>query len=144
MAKKIELTVDEAYEIADSFAQASASFLNYRVENRNSLSQSQLDQLERCEDSLDSMVVLFRGYGIKLIGAEAESAVEELKSAIALGKGAIEKITKVKKAIAIAGAVVDLAVAVLAQDPKGILTAASGVLSVVGEPAPAAKKKDDK
>lgn len=136
MANELQLTEAEAYEIADSFAQASARILDFRVTNQSSLSDDEATDLEKCEDSLDHMVVLFRGYGIRLIGAKAQNAVSELKSAIALGKETIAKINKIKKAIKIAGALVDLAVAVLAKDPKGILAAAKGVQT-------AAKGKDD-
>lgn len=127
MANETELTKDEAYEIADSFAQASARILDFRVTNLSSLSDEEATDLEKCEDRLDHMVVLFRGYGIRLIGAGAQEAVSELKSAIALGKDVIAKINKIKKAIKIAGALVDLALAVLAKDTKGILSAAKGV-----------------
>lgn len=127
MANKFQLSETDAYEIADSFAQASARILDFRVTNRGSLSNDEATELEKCEDSLDHMVVLFRSYGIKLIGAGADEAITELKSAIDLGKKTIAKIDKIKKAIKIAGALVDLAVAVLAKDPKAILAAAQGV-----------------
>lgn len=130
MANELQLTEAEAYEIADSFAQASAGILDFRVTNRSSLSDDEATDLEKCEDRLDHMVVLFRGYGIRLIGAGAQEAVSELKCAIAFGKNSIAKINKIKTAIKIAGAFVDLAVAVLAKDPKGIFTAAEGVRTV--------------
>lgn len=136
MANELQLTEAEAYEIADSFAQASARILDFRVTNSGALSNDEASDLEKSEDSLDHMVVLFRGYGIRLIGAGAQDAVSELKSAINLGKEAIAKINKIKKAIKIAGALVDLAVAVLAKDPKGILAAGKGVRTAV-------KGKDD-
>jgi len=136
MANESQLTQEEAYEIADSFAQASARILDFRITNRSTLSEDEARDLEKCEDSLDHMVVLFRGYGIRLIAAGAQHAVAELKSAIALGKGAIAKINKIKKAIKIATALVDLAVAVLAKDPKGIVAAAKSVQT-------AAKGKED-
>lgn len=127
MANELQLPTAEAYEIADSFAQASARILDFRVTNRSSLSDGESTDLEKCEDSLDHMVVLFRGYGIRLIGAGAQEAVSELKSAIVLGKETIAKVNKIKKVIKIAGALVDLAVALLAKDPQGLLAAATGV-----------------
>lgn len=127
MANELQMTKAEAYEIADSFAQASARILDFRVANRSSLSDDEATDLEKYEDSLDHMVVLFRGYGIRLIGAGAQEAVSELKSEIALGKETIAKVNKIKKVIKIAGALVDLAVALLAKDPKGLLAAAKGV-----------------
>jgi len=127
MAKVLQLTQAEAYEIADSFAQASACILDFRIQNRSSLSDDEATDLEKSEDSLDHMVVLFRGYGIRLIGSLAQDAVSELKAAISLGKEVIARINSIKKAIKIAGTLVDLAVAVLAKDPKGILAAVKGV-----------------
>lgn len=136
MDNELQLTEIEAYEIADSFAQASARILDFRITNRSTLSDDEASDLEKCEDNLDHMVVLFRGYGIRLIDAKAQNAVSELKVAIALGKETIAKINKIKEAIKVANALVDLAVAVLAKDPKGIVAAAKGVKT-------AAKGKDD-
>jgi len=136
MANELQVTEKEAYEIADSFAQASARVLDFRITNRSTLSEDEALYLEKCEDRLDHMVVLFRGYGIRLMAAGAQDAVTELKSAIALGKDAIAKVNKIKKAIKLASALVDLAVAVLAKDPKGIVAAAKSVQT-------AAKGKDD-
>jgi hypothetical protein len=136
MANELQLTEKEAYEIADSFAQASARVLDFRITNRSTLSEDEALDLEKCEDRLDHMVVLFRGYGIRLIAAGAQDAVTEPNSAIALGKDAIAKVNKIKKAIKLASALVDLAVAVLAKDPKGIVAAAKSVQM-------AAKGKDD-
>jgi hypothetical protein len=127
MTMDSQLTTTEAYEIADSFAQASARILDFRVTNRGTLSKDEASELEKYEDRLDHMVVLFRGYGIRLIGEGAQVAVLELRSAIDLGKDALAKINKIKKAILVAGALVDLAVAVLAKDSKGIVGATQGI-----------------
>ena len=130
MANKLELTVEKSYELADSFAQASARILDFRISHRDSLTPQEAARLERCEDSLDSMVVLFRGYGITLIGAGAGKAADELKLAIEAGKSAIETIHKVKSAIKIAEALVVLSVAVLSKNTRDILTAAKTLKSV--------------
>jgi hypothetical protein len=134
MANKLELTVKKSYELADSFAQASARILDFRISNRDSLTPEEAARLERCEDSLDSMVVLFRGYGITLIGAGAGKAAEELKLAIEAGKSAIETINKVKSAIKIAEALVVLSVAVLAKNTRDILAATKTLKSVAKVP----------
>lgn len=127
MSNEQQLSVSEAYEIADTFAQASARILDYRVNNRSSLSYEDASSLEKYEDSLDHMVVMFRGLGIKLIGAKADIAINELKQAVSAGRDAISQISQVKEAIKLAGAIVDLAVAVLAKDSKAILSAAKTV-----------------
>jgi Ribonuclease G/E len=134
MANKLELTVEKSYELADSFAQASARILDFRISNRDSLTPEEAARLERCEDSLDSMVVLFRGYGITLIGAGAGKAAEELKRAIEAGKSAIETINKVKNAIKIAEALVVLSVAVLSKNTRDVLAAAKTLKSVAKVP----------
>lgn len=136
MAKELQLKKEDAYEIADSFAQASANILDFRFKNRKTLTNKDASDLEKCEDSLDQMVVLFRGYGIRLIADEAENAISELKSAIALGKDTITNVNKIKKAISVATALVNLAISVLAKDPKGIVAAAMSVQT-------ATKEKDD-
>ncbi len=141
MANETNLTKEEAYEIADKLALASARILEFRVEIRDPpLSNEEADELEKCEDSLDSLVVLFRSYGIQLIGSDANEAVTELKSAIDAAKKTLEKINTIKKTIRIAGAVVDLAVAVLAKDPKGIINAAKGVVTATN----GGKSEEDK
>lgn len=127
MADESKLTAEEAYAIADGFAQASARLLDFRVAHGNLLADEQAFELERCEDTLDHLVVLFRGYGIELIGARGQEAVVELRGAIADAKLKLGQITQTKKAIKIAGALVDLAVAVLAKDPKGVLAAAKDI-----------------
>ena len=134
MANKLELTVKKSYELADSFAQASARILEFRISNRDLLTPEEAARLERCEDSLDSMVVLFRGYGITLIGTGAGKAAEELKLAIEAGKSAIETINKVKSAIKIAEALVVLSVAVLSKNTRDILAAAKTLKSVAKVP----------
>ncbi|PIY20815.1 MAG: hypothetical protein COZ12_08050, partial [Deltaproteobacteria bacterium CG_4_10_14_3_um_filter_60_8] len=112
MADESNVTAKEAYEIADSFAQASARMLDFRIANSNVLSDEDASKLERCEDTIDHLVVLFRGYGIRLIGAKAREAMVELQAAVDVARLTIEKINKTKKVIKIAGALVDLAVAV--------------------------------
>ena len=128
--KRLTLTIDEAYEIADSFAQASAKLLEFRIANNKELSDKDFDELERCEDELDRMVVVFRGYGIELIGAKAEVAVQKLTSAIASAKKTLGTISKIKKAITVAGALVDLAAAVYSKDPKNIIDASKVLIAL--------------
>ncbi|HET7831384.1 MAG TPA: hypothetical protein VFK88_00315 [Gallionella sp.] len=132
MAVKLDLTAEEAYEIADSFAQASARVLDYRIAHRDHLAPAESDELEKCEDRLDHMVVMFRGYGIQLIGAKASDAVLELKAAIEIAKAAMEQVEKIKDAIKLASALVELAVALTSKDPKAILAAAKALKTSAG------------
>ena len=127
MADGSKLSADESYAIADSLAQASASLLDFRVAHGELLSDEQAFELERCEDTLDHLVVLFRGYGIHLIGAKSREAVVELQRAVDGAKLKLGQITATKKAIKIADDLVDLAVAVLAKDPKALLAAAKNL-----------------
>jgi hypothetical protein len=131
MTDELQLDNREAYEIADNFAQASARILDFRIANRNSLSDDEVLNLEKYEDNLDHLVVLFRGYGIQLIGDDAQQAVSDLRFAIDRGKNAIEKVKKIKKTIKIAGALVDLAVATMTRNPEGVIAAAKSVRSAV-------------
>lgn len=124
MANELQLGATEAYAIADGFAQASARILDFRVSRRTTLSEEDANTLEQCEDSLDHLVVLFRGYGIRLTGAGAQDAVTELKGALALGREAIAVINTSKAAIKAAQSLADLAVAVLAKSPQGVVAAA--------------------
>lgn len=119
--------VADAYEIADSFAQASSRVLDYRVSHRAELTPSEAQELEQCEDRLDHMVVMFRGYGIRLIGAGAADAVAELKLAVAGARETLEQVARTKKAIKVAASLVDLAAALLSRDPKAVLAAAKGL-----------------
>ena len=127
MVNELQLSAGEAYDIADRFAQASARILDFRLSQRGALSAAESTELERCEDSLDHMVVLFRGYGVRLLGAGAQEAVLELKAAQTLGAQAMVKINQTKEAIKAAASLVDLAVAVLAKNPQGVVAAAKGV-----------------
>jgi hypothetical protein len=127
MATQTDLTTEEAYEIADSFAQASARVLDFRISNRATLTREESAELEKCEDRLDHLVVLFRGYGIQLIGTKAAEAIAEIKDAIGAAKTAIENAAKVKNAIKLASGLVDLAMAIVSKNPKTILEAAKAV-----------------
>jgi len=129
MAEKTILPEKEAYEIADKFALISAQILEFRIEKREPpLSDENAAELEKYEDSLDALVVLFRNYGIQLIGKNTGNAVAELRNAVEAGKTKLMQVNSIKQAVRIAGAVVDLAVAVLAREPKGILNAAQKVM----------------
>lgn len=131
MTSQLDLTTEQAYEIADSFAQASARVLDYRIAHRGSLTPEESDELERCEDRLDQMVVMFRGYGIQLIGAKAAEAVVELKAAIDIAKTTLEQIEKIKDAINLAGALVELAAALTSKNAKAIMAAAKALKGMV-------------
>jgi hypothetical protein len=127
MADQTDLIENEVFEIADKFSEASAELLDFRVRKRDSLSPEEEKELEKCEDRLDKMVVGFRDYGIRLIGAKVGYAVAELKGAIDAARSTIEEVANIKKAIQVATALVDLAVALMSKDPKAILNAASAV-----------------
>lgn len=127
MANVTELTPEDAARIADSFAQASARVLDFRVAHRDQLSDDELDELEKREDLLDHMVVLFRNFTIQLIGEKAGEALAELKAAVDLARATIEKTRQVKNAIKLAGQLVDLAVALTSKNPKAILGAAKSL-----------------
>jgi len=131
MANLTELTAEEASQIADSFAQASARVLDFRVEHRKTLSDEDFDELEKSEDLLDHMVVLFRKITIQLIGEKAGDAVAELKEAIEQAKATIKKTQQVKRVIKLAGNLVDLAVALGSKNPKSILAAAKSLKEAV-------------
>ncbi|MBC3909734.1 hypothetical protein [Undibacterium umbellatum] len=127
MANEIQLPQEQAFQVADGFAQLSARILDYRVTHREALSSPERASLEEAEDHLDHLVVLFRSYGIRLIGAGAADAAAEITAAISRAKATIEKVDKIKKAISTAAAIVDLAVAVFAKDPKAVLAAAKAI-----------------
>ncbi|NTW07187.1 MAG: hypothetical protein HGA29_05015 [Syntrophaceae bacterium] len=132
MAEKTILPEKEAYEIADKFALISAQILEFRIEKREPpLSDEDAAELEKYEDSLDALVVLFRNYGIQLIGKKANEATVELRNAVEAGKKTLKQVNTIKQAINIAGALVDLAVAVLSREPKGILNAAQKVIAAI-------------
>jgi ribulose-5-phosphate 4-epimerase/fuculose-1-phosphate aldolase len=121
-----ELTVAEAYEIADRFAQASARILDFRV-NTGNLSGDQADALEKAEDQLDAMVVLFRSHGIQLIGAKAEAAAQNIKAAIDAAKSTLVAVRQIRKVLKVAAALVDLAVAIVSKNVQGGVAAAKTV-----------------
>jgi hypothetical protein len=131
MAKILSLSAEQSFEIADSFAQMSGKVLDFRISKSTALKPKESSALEKAEDNLDHLVVLFRANGIQLLGSEAKDAIAELSSAIIIAKKKITKIAKIKKAIEIATSVVELAVAILAKDPKAILIAAKAVQAVV-------------
>nr|VFK33798.1 MAG: hypothetical protein BECKLPF1236C_GA0070990_102245 [Candidatus Kentron sp. LPFa] len=112
-----------SFDVADALAQASAIILDYRVASKGKLSEKQATDLESCEDHLDAMVALFRARGIRIIGKKADKAAKKLETAIKQGQKALKGVQEIKDAIKAATAVVDLAVAVLARDAKGIITA---------------------
>jgi hypothetical protein len=124
------ISPDEAYEVADAFAQVSARILDFRVE-AGDLTDDEAEELERCEDTLDALVVLFRGYGIKLLGERASDAAQDLSGAIRDARDTLQNIADTKRAILIAAAVVELAVAVQIGNVKGVVTSIAGVAAAL-------------
>ncbi|GLR14788.1 hypothetical protein GCM10007907_35780 [Chitinimonas prasina] len=131
MAPTIKLTDKHAYQIADTFAQASARILDFRIAHSAALSDEEATELEKAEDRLDQAVVLFRGYGIQLRGAQAEEAASELQSAIHTARDTIATIDSVKQVISTGTALVDLTVAVLDRDAKGALAASRRISAAI-------------
>ncbi|MEH6462035.1 hypothetical protein [Chitinimonas sp. JJ19] len=131
MAQIVKLTDKHAYQIADTFAQASARILDFRIAHSAALSDEEATELEKAEDRLDQAVVLFRGYGIQLQGAQAEEAASELRGAIDNARDTIATIHSVKQVISAGTALVDLTVAVLDRDAKGALAASRRISAAI-------------
>lgn len=123
------LTKEETYAIADSLAQASSLVLDLRIRQRATLSQDEQVLLEKHEDHLDTLVSLFRAYGIYLITEDAQQASSELLQAIDKGKARLKRITDIKAGIDTAARLVDLGAALLSRDPVALLEAAAKLRS---------------
>lgn len=139
MAIITNVTGKDAFEIADTFAQLSARILEYRVSHRDSISHDDAVELEMCEDRLDQAVVLFRGYGIQLLGEKAEEAIKSLKESITEARSTLTTIENIKSTIKIAGSLVNMTLAILSKDPAAVL----GTLKEVKEACEAVKAPGD-
>ena len=119
---KLAIDGKEARTIADAFAQVSARVLDYRVES-DFLTDAQAKELEKVEDTLDSFVVLFRSYGIQLLGQKGAVAANKLKPTLDEARDLLKTITKIKRVLTITAAVVGLAVAVQVGNAAGVVKA---------------------
>lgn len=126
-----EMKAKEAYLIADTFAELSAEALRVRVElsAKREISKEEAKQLEKAEDTLDSFVVLFRGYGIQLIGEQAATASKDLKSAVGHANETLKKISNLKQKILLLSNAVDLAFAVYKGDASQVAKLAEKLLN---------------
>ncbi|WP_312436096.1 hypothetical protein [Janthinobacterium sp.] len=121
------------YEIADGLAQASSLILELRIALRLAAKpgdeHADEDRLEQLENQLDQMVILFRAYGIYLLGQAAQAPIAEINDAIAHARQNLKKVTDLKHHITTATRLVELGAAILSRDPLAMVKAARSLHS---------------
>ena len=136
-----ELSVEAVAALADQLAQASAHILAFRVLTKG-LKKEQRAELERLETTLDQLVAILRGKAIRLIGEQAQGELGGLLKALAEAQRTLAKIARIKHAINMAAAFVNVAAALVGGNVPAILAAAKGLAAVAEkadqEPAEAA------
>ena len=126
MSKNFE-AAETLFDFADQLALVSSELLRYRIRNKTKLAAVQITQLEDLEIQLDRATADVRAAGVATLGQLAEEDRREVETATREAEAFLRKIRRVEKVFAVATAVLNLSLAVVAMNPKDILTAAKGV-----------------
>lgn len=126
-AEKRTLTADEARNLVTHFLELEQKIKDFR--RRTQLSKTDEESIKKAErdllDACDGLTNLATGISL----ADAQASLTKIQGATEKAKQAVGHIKDVKKVLAIAGAVLQLATAVASQDPGAILAAVGGVIA---------------
>jgi hypothetical protein len=131
----MELTADDARNLAQAFRTVASALGNYRFNNWDALSSDQLSQLEADEWALlnYSSELVTKAVGLTL--KESQSDLKGLLEATTQATAALGPIATVNKVLSVSGAMLQLGAAIASEDPGAIATAAAGVYTVINKPA---------
>ena len=123
------LTADQANELALWFSDLADAIGDYRTLNWNNLSEGQRQELGTAEDDLRNASTDLVELALRLRLEELNSTLARIKGATDQMKSAIKHLQNVQRAIRIATAAVTLAGAIVSMDPAAIAEGISGAIS---------------
>jgi len=108
MSSDEKLTVNQAFDIADSMQVAAAAALTLRRATKNTLSAEEYDALVEKETALRYDADRYRAVGITLLANDGKVTVQGLVSAIDEAATTLGKINEISKVLNILGGLVTL------------------------------------
>ena len=123
------------FDFADELALVSSDLLRYRIKNKPDLSPAEQGKLEDLEISLDKATNKVRALGITALGMITDAARKDLEDANDEAAALLRRIKKAERALDIATSVLGVALAAIAGQPAGIVTAIKGLVETVSVPA---------
>jgi hypothetical protein len=100
-----------AFDFADQLALVSIEVFRFRIKNRPTLSDDEKAQLEKLETKLDNATAKVRAQGIADLGTLTAGQVADVESATQDMAALLRRIKLVERALGIATAVLNLALA---------------------------------
>ncbi|MBA3007819.1 MAG: hypothetical protein KKB91_10015 [Proteobacteria bacterium] len=119
------------FDFADQLALISSEVLRFRIKNKAILSQDEKSRLEDIEIELDKVTAKVRAKGIASLGSVTATKRIEVETATKDAEALLRRIKRIERALDIATSVLNLAIAAIAGQPQGILTALNTVKDVV-------------
>ena len=119
------------FDFADQLALISSEILRFRIKNKATLSSDEKSRLEDVEVKLDKATAKVRANGIASLGAVTAPKRLEVETATKDAEALLRRIKNIARALDIATSVLNLAIAAMAGQPQGILTALNTVKNAV-------------
>ncbi|WP_022980392.1 hypothetical protein [Ideonella sp. B508-1] len=121
----------EVFDFADKLALISSEVLHYRIRNRPRLTPKERTALEDLEEKLDAATAKARAEGISQIGKLTSAAKASVEEATKNAENVLKRIKRIERALGIATAVLNLALAISAGQLQGVVAAVNGLEDVV-------------
>ena len=123
---------DALFDFADELALVSSDLLRFRIKNKPNLDPDEQGRLEDLEIDLDKATNKVRAQGITALGMITDAARKDLQGATDEAAALLRRIKKFERALDIATGVLGVALAAIAGQPKGIVTAIKDLVDTVG------------
>jgi len=115
------VSADDARQLTRTFLDASHALSVYRSEHYERLTDEERKKIKETAATLADYASEFIDLAVGITLDNMQASLDDLKGATAQAKEAISTIQKVKEVINIATALVGLAAAIAAKDPKSIV-----------------------
>jgi hypothetical protein len=119
------------FDFADQLALISSELLRFRIKNKAILRQDEKSRLEDIEIKLDKATAKVRAEGIASLGSVTAPKRIEIETSTKNAEALLRRIKRIERALDVATSVLNLALAVIARQPQGILTALNTVKDAV-------------
>ena len=120
-------TPDTSFDLADQISLISSEVLKFRIKNRPTLSDKDKSDLEDLEVQLDQSTAQLRAAGIAALSAVTKPAQQDIEAATKEAEALLRRIKRTERAVSIATSVLNLALAISAGQPQGIVSAIKDV-----------------